>query len=103
MSGYEVVPDALRKTNTQLREAAELWDKAFKALEATRMEQSTMGVVGRMAGVPDTYNEALDIILDKLMIGKKSIEGAAEELNAVACDYEERDYEYYRKFGYMLE
>lgn len=101
MTSYKAVPGKLRATTTQLQEAANEWDQAYKVLEATKMGPMTLGIIGKMAGAPDRYNAALESVLDGLKKIKKAIEGAGAELDAVARTYEQKDCEYYEKFGYL--
>lgn len=101
MTGYRVVPEALRSTTKEIQEAAELWGQIFKVLDAARMGPLTLGFAGMFADAPRRYNESLDVILDKVKNNKEAIEAFAGELDAVARDYEQRDFEYYRKFGYL--
>lgn len=100
-SGYEVVPDALRKAQKAWSAAQVEWD-FFQLVvrDDLVMSSGDMGLLGRAKDFPQTYNEARAMIEDKLGTGARVLEDASDQLNVVATEYESKDAEYYEKFGY---
>lgn len=101
-TGYSVVPESLRGTTTAWEESRDRW-----LLLASRMEtefympDNAMGLLGREQNFPRTYNEARATIGRKLSEGAEVLGGTSTDLDRVADEYEDRDYEYYKKFGYL--
>lgn len=101
MTGYKVVPQALRDNVKFLQDAADAWEQAKRALDHQQFDDSDLGILGRASGATRYYNDALADVLDRLREGIDALENAGVQLKAVADEYESRDAEYYRRFGYM--
>lgn len=101
-NGYLVVPESLRKTQQSLSDTAGRWTQlANQTMPAWRLQDSDLGLLGRMAHVVESYNNVLDDIMNKVRKGGQSLQAAGDALNVVAANYERQDEEYYAKFGWI--
>ncbi|SDN70701.1 hypothetical protein [Allokutzneria albata] len=103
MTDYRVVPAALRKSVKEIHEAADAWTESRKVLDGLDMRGEYVGELARYEELPQAHNEALGVVVAQLRKGFEALENAALTLKKVADDYESRDAEYYRKFGYIDE
>ncbi|MGP4015714.1 hypothetical protein [Saccharopolyspora sp. 5N708] len=99
---YRVVPEALRRAQQSFEHTAERWnDFAINTLPGWKMSPGDLGLIGRMSGIVDEYNSAVDEITRRVQAGQQTLEQAAGSLHDVALDYEAQDEEYYAKFGWI--
>jgi uncharacterized protein YukE len=101
MTGFKVVPQALRDNVKFLQDASDAWESAHNALNGKDLGANDIGLLGRASGAVRYHNEALHDVIDKLKKGSAVLEDAANKLKVIAEDYESRDARYYRKFGYL--
>lgn len=99
MVDYRVVPDALRANVKKLYEVADRWNASKATLSGQNMAPDDLGFFGKP--VPPSYNSSLTTVERKLMEGFEALSNAAETLKKVADDYDSREAEYYRQFGYL--
>ncbi|MCO1582649.1 hypothetical protein M8C13_43585 [Crossiella sp. SN42] len=102
MTGYQVVPAALRANVKFLLDAADSWDNAHKKLHGKVLSPDDLGLLGKLASVPDNYNQALESVLKALKKGFIALDEAGKGLGQVANEYESKDAKFYRKFGYEI-
>ncbi|MEU3623157.1 hypothetical protein [Amycolatopsis coloradensis] len=103
-TGYYVVPDALRKNTDAWVIAGDAWYEFLKlAGDYAAMSDSDMGLLGRKTNFPRDYNVARETILKTTRTGYEQIQEVRDNLDKVAKDYEDRDAEYYERFGYMSD
>lgn len=101
MTGYKVVPEALRDNVKFLQEAADSWAAAHNALKGRDLGDSDIGLLGKLSSAVRNHNEALNAVVGCLNEGVTTLEEAARKLKRIADEYESRDAEYYAKFGYI--
>jgi hypothetical protein len=103
-TGYGVVPDALRANKIAWDQAEDNWEALASGLRNdVVMGGGDMGLIGRLAGFPDDYNNARETILKTVNDGQRQMQDVAHTLDTVAKTYEEKDAEYYRQFGYISD
>jgi uncharacterized protein YukE len=105
VTDYRVVPEALRTMATEYVEAGDEWQQMVDAIngpEATLAEHD-LGVLGELAGFVTSYNSSRTEAVNELARGRQSLADAGATLSDVAKHYEEKDFEFYRKFGYVKE
>jgi hypothetical protein len=105
VTDYRVVPEALRTMATEYLEAGDEWQEMVDVIdgpEATLAEHD-LGLLGEMAGFVTTYNSARTEAVKELTRGRQSLADAGATLGDVAKHYEDKDFEFYRKFGYVKE
>lgn len=99
---YKVVPEALRRAQQSIEATAQRWNEmATHTLPGWKLSEGDLGLIGRMAGIVEEYNSAVDQITNKVQQGQSSLEHAGTALDDVARSYEEQDEEYYVKFGWI--
>jgi hypothetical protein len=99
--GFEVIPQALRDTQTAFDDAASRWDNlSQKDLPTWRMHDGDLGLLGRLAGVVQDYNGAIDQVIGKAKAGSDGFRQASVNLDKAAKAYEAQDEEYYKQFGW---
>ncbi|WP_424188616.1 hypothetical protein ACOBQX_10575 [Actinokineospora sp. G85] len=103
MVDYHVVPEALRKNSKEYFEIADAWTNARNSLSDAHMGPDDVGLLGKEAGVPRSHNSALNSVLGRLTQGFEALNNASLTLRAIADEYESREAQYYRKFGYIDE
>lgn len=101
MPGYKAVPAALRKGATEISEAATAWGAATEAVRTATLGANDYGLLGQ--GLVRVYNQVRDRMANELKTGTDRITTAATHLNNAATGYEQLDYNYYRKFGYLRQ
>lgn len=101
MTDFQVVPDALRRNVRFLYDAGDCWDAARKALDGEQLGDDALGELGQAHEVVREHNETLEAVLGTLREGVEVLERAGDSLNGVARTYEDKDAEYYEKFGYL--
>ncbi|MCX9190905.1 hypothetical protein C3Y87_05650 [Carbonactinospora thermoautotrophica] len=101
MVDFSVVPAALRANVKLLQQASENWQRAYSELNNRQLAEDALGLLAKMAGVPSAYNAALHDVADKIRRGSEVLTAAADALGAVAAEYERKDEEYAKKFGYI--
>ncbi|QUG99467.1 hypothetical protein HUO13_00420 [Saccharopolyspora erythraea] len=101
-TGYSVVPDSLRGTTTAWEGSRDRWLQLASRMDGEfYMPDNAMGLLGREQNFPQSYNEARSTIARKLAEGAEVLATTSTDLDRVATEYEEKDYEYYKKFGYL--
>ncbi|WP_340681907.1 hypothetical protein LCL61_24645 [Amycolatopsis coloradensis] len=101
-TGYYVVPDALRKNTEAWVTTGDAWREFVdRGSDYAAMAPADMGLLGMKTGFPTDYNVARETILKTARIGIEQIDEVRGNLDKVAKEYENRDAEYYEKFGYM--
>jgi hypothetical protein len=101
-TGYDVAPDALRANKTAWDQAYDNWHEFFIGLsDDVVMGEGDMGLIGRLTGFSRDYNKARETIMQTVTSGEFQMQDVANALDAVAKRYEEKDGEYYAKFGYL--
>lgn len=104
MTDYHVVPAALRGAQQSWDYASDVWTEFTGGLSGRALlSEHSMGVLGRMSGFTKDYNNAVDEIRGKADAGTNQLARTGMALAEVAADYEGRDEDYYRKFGYIDE
>ncbi|MEU4803086.1 hypothetical protein [Actinosynnema sp. NPDC023587] len=101
MVDFHVVPEAMRRNAKEFVDVADAWNNARSALLDAHLADDDLGLLGRTERVPQSHNAGLNNILDRLAKGFEALNNAALALRAVADEYESRDAEYYRQFGYL--
>jgi hypothetical protein len=100
--GYKVVPEALRKAQQSIADAADRWGHlADHDLPSWQMGDGDLGLLGRRSGTVHEYNSMISELGDKAKRGRDSLHATADSLNEVAKNYEAQDEEYYAKFGWI--
>ncbi|MDT7726509.1 MAG: hypothetical protein QOI21_3085 [Actinomycetota bacterium] len=103
-TGYGVVPDALRDNKKAWDLAYDNWHEFLNGLNGdVVMGEGDMGLIGRLAGFPRDYNAARQTVMETVMSGEVQMQDIAHTLDEVAKTYEEKDGEYYEKFGYLSD
>ncbi|KZB79395.1 hypothetical protein [Amycolatopsis regifaucium] len=101
-TGYYVVPDALRKNTEAWQTASNAWNEFLRlGSDYAAMAETDMGLLGMKTGFPRDYNAARETILKTTRLGIEQIDDVRDNLDKVAKEYENRDAEYYERFGYM--
>jgi hypothetical protein len=110
MTEYTVVPKAVRDGSTAFGTAANKWSGFYRSTKngpggadhqsVWRLGMSDLGVLGRMSGVIDEYNSAVNTIATKANDSATALNQARDALNVVATEYEKQDYSAYERFGY---
>jgi len=100
-TGFWVVPGALRKTATAWDTCRADWEYFLSQLPIAKMDDLTMGLVGRKANFTRDYNNAIDTIMDTTRSGITQMADNYTDLDKVATEYEDHDKEYYERFGYI--
>lgn len=104
MTDFRVVPDALRKMASEYVDAGEEWAAMIRVLEsATTLGEYDLGLLGQLSGFPSSYNSTRDAAVRELRQGQQALADAGATLSDVARHYEDKDFEFYRKFGYLDE
>ena len=103
MTDYTVVPQAIRANVKFLFEAADAWGRAYQVLHGKELADDDLGLLGQPSAATRNHNDAIADALVRLKEGRDVLERAANDLKAVADDYESRDAEYYETFGYINE
>ncbi|MEV6276357.1 hypothetical protein [Nocardia sp. NPDC051832] len=102
MTDFRVVPDALRTQAKELESTSGHYLTSSRYVADNRMGAYVLGVHGR--DVATVFNDQLLLAVEsKLKQTQKSIQEAAEKIAYVAWVFENKDYEYYQKFGYQNE
>lgn len=100
--GYYVVPDALRKNATAWEDVQHnLMGLVETARNDWNMNDGDMGIIGRNTNFVKQYNEARNEIIEKVVKDSYQSMETKEKLDNVATTYEDKDAEYYKKFGYL--
>ncbi len=100
--GFEVVPQALRRTQTAFVDSARRHlELCGQDLPGFKMNEQDLGLLGHLAGIVPEYNAAVDQILYKAAASCDSLDAAAHSLDTAAKAYEAQDEEYYKKFGWL--
>ncbi|WP_409492364.1 hypothetical protein [Amycolatopsis sp. cmx-11-12] len=101
-TGYYVVPDALRKNADAWVNTGDAWNEFLKlGSDYAVMVPLDMGLLGMKTNFDRDYNAAREAIMKTTRTGIEQIEDVKAALDKVAKEYENRDAEYYEKFGYM--
>lgn len=105
MTDYRVVPEALRDMATEYQDAGDEWGRLVAVLDgaAAELRDDSLGLLGQVANFVSTYNDARTAMLKELRQAQQALSDAGDTLGDVARHYEDKDFEYYRKFGYIEE
>lgn len=105
MTDFRVVPEALRAMATEYLEAGDEWEQMLAAIDgpAATLGEHDLGFLGQVAGFVTTYNGAREAAVKELTKGRESLADAGATLSDIAKHYEDKDFEFYRKFGYVKE
>lgn len=98
---FRAVPGTLRDAAGEFEGAAYHWAGAIKAVADATLADSTVGLLGVLAGAPARYAAAHQECLDGLQRGLDSVLFAATGLRQAADHYESVDAAYYEQFGYI--
>lgn len=101
--GWRVVPQALRKNQFAFDNAAHRWGTLSRSLLDLRLSELDLGILGKVAGIIEDYNEALETIDGKVKPGQQRLTDDGNALRSVADLYENQDRSYYESFGYLAE
>lgn len=100
---WRVVPQALRSSQRAFEDTADQWYGLHRALPEWKLGDGDLGLLGRVAGVVEDYNQAVDDITTKAKTGVDSFRAMSQALDDVARTYEAQDEKYYEAFGYLDE
>lgn len=99
--GWRVVPQALRRNQFAFDNAAHRWATLRQSLLDLRLSELDLGILGRVEGIIEDYNHALEKIDGKVEKGQQRLTDSGNGLRAVADVYENQDRSYYESFGYL--
>jgi uncharacterized protein YukE len=105
VTDYRVAPQALRDMAGQYQDAGDQWQRLVAVLdgaEATLADRD-LGLLGQWSGFVGTYNDARTAAIKELEQGQQALSSAGDALSDVARHYEDKEFEYYREFGYVKE
>jgi hypothetical protein len=82
---------------------AQEWIHLHQGLSSgfARMAPGGMGLIGRMAGFPEDYNNAVQEITGKVKSGIDQLGQNSDNMGRIAQVYIAKDREYYERFGYI--
>ncbi|MQA87864.1 MAG: hypothetical protein GEV03_25380 [Streptosporangiales bacterium] len=97
---YHVVPESLRKMAQRLGQIAKLYEDATGWVQGISMRPYDLGLLGAMAKLPDTYNQGTLKFQAEFRQAGERTRDAESALKKVAEVYEDKDAEWWRRFGY---
>ncbi|HEX6354104.1 hypothetical protein [Actinophytocola sp.] len=103
MTDFRVAPEALRRMATEYVDAGNEWAKMIAVLDAADLGENDLGLLGQMAQFPAAYDATRNLAVRELKQGQEALADAGRVLSDVAKHYEEKDFEFYKKFGYLDE
>lgn len=102
--GYEVVPGALRHAQQSFQDASDRFaGLVIKEMPDWQLGDADLGLLGQNAGVVRDYNEALNVVRDKVRASAEGFNGISESLDTAAKIYEAQDEKYYEQFGWIAQ
>lgn len=101
--GWRVVPQALRRNQFAFDNAAFRWGTLRTSLLDLRLSELDLGIIGKVEGIIEDYNHALETIDKKVDTGRQRLTDSGAALRTVADVYEAQDQSYYESFGYLGE
>jgi uncharacterized protein YukE len=105
VTDYRVVPQALRDMATEYQDAGDEWARLVAVLDGheAALRDDALGLLGQVANFVTTYNDARTAMLKELRQAQQALSDAGDTLGDVARHYEDKEFEYYREFGYLKE
>ncbi|GAB3468683.1 hypothetical protein [Actinophytocola sediminis] len=100
-TGYPIVPGALREMTFELSTAARRWKTMIAKVDEMKLGADDLGVLANAAEYVTGYNEANEVIVDRLDEVTGVLDATATTINDVATNYEMRSAEWYEEFGYI--
>lgn len=97
---YHVVTEDLRGHAERLGQIATLYENATGWVHGINMGRRDLGVLGQWAKLPDIYTRAKDTFENVFREDAKRLRDAESALIKVKKTYEDKDAEWYRRFGY---
>ncbi|QUQ65290.1 type VII secretion target [Kutzneria sp. CA-103260] len=102
--GYEVVPEALRHAQQSFQDANDQFaGLVIKEMPGWQLGDADLGLLGQTAGVVRDYNEALEVVRNKVRASAEGFNAISEALNTAAKIYEAQDEKYYEQFGWLAQ
>ncbi|MFC9896829.1 type VII secretion target [Nocardia sp. NPDC127579] len=101
MTDFHVVPQSLRTAANEMGDAADNWETAQSEIRQFPLKTGSCGSYAEFA--PQAFTQIADVVATKLVQSKGHISQGVEVLKLAAKLYEEKDYEFYSKFGYQDE
>lgn len=88
---YEIQRSILQATSTDFSAAARNWDLANSHLGGAKLFDDDLGIIGRMANIVSSYNQAVDTTWQKLNAGAKALRDGGAALDKVGVYYEQAE------------
>lgn len=103
-TSYSVVLDALIGLSNGLDAAASDLLTVRKSVEyQTELGPDSMGVLGRLSGFPEKYEQVRTTFKKRLDDGYTALSAAASEVLTAEQRYAAQDESWWRKYGYMKD
>lgn len=87
----QVARDALHRAAVEFEAAAKDWYDAEGQLNYAKLENADLGIIGRMAHIPEQYNRSVDAVWRQLHLGTVGLNKVATSLKVTAEFYKKTE------------